>query len=121
MFPYFQKNFIDNVGYPQTERKGTHHANVRSKKSNRLPSNAKKSTEGQGEKKGYCTTAEDRQRSRGQGRWSPVEGVGGQAVVMDPGNETQESEQTGAVGPGEGIIQVLGHSLDGRNFLVPRY
>nr|XP_022309065.1 uncharacterized protein LOC111114852 [Crassostrea virginica] len=91
------------IAHPQTERKGTHHSNVRSKKSYGRQSIPKNSTEGQGERKGYCTTVEDRQRqrSRGQGRWSPVEGVGGQALAEDPGNETPESEQTGTVGSGE--------------------
>ena len=120
-FLIFKRSFIYKVGYPQTERKGTHHSSGRSKKSKGRQSIPKNSTEGNRERKVYCTTVEDRRRSRGQGHWSPVEGVGGQAVVEDPGNETQESEQTLAVGPGEGIIQVLGHSLDGRNILVPRY
>ena len=119
----FKRCFIYKVGHPQTEGKGTHHSNARRQKSNEWPSNSKKSMEGKEERKGYCTTVEDRQRrrSRGHGRWSPLEGVGGQAAGEDPGNETLESEQTGEVGPGEGIIQVLGHSLDSRNFFVPRY
>ena len=110
----FKRCFIYKVGHPQTEGKGTHHSNGRRRKNNERPSNSKKSMEGKGERKVYCTTVEDRQRrrSRGQGRWSPVEGVGGQALAEDPGNETPESEQTGTVGSGEGIIQVLGHSLE---------